>query len=212
MPGKDVQFVTAPNVPYPGDPAAEVSFAQPQAGRLFQAIAHDSTLPRPAKTKHGRSSGAPAVLDASPASVKVRVLNGSGVSGIAAQAAAALSGRGFDVTGTGDAASFGYTSSVIEYASAASQPEVATLAKQLTSVTVRRDPSLAPGTIDLILGTSFTALAPHPAASPAHRSARSSPHGSGAVGTLAKSYGGTTGSASCKSDTAAFTGPNSPGG
>lgn len=152
------------------------------------------------------------MLDASPASVKVRVLNGSGVSGIAAQAAAALSGRGFDVTGTGDAASFGYTSSVIEYASAASQPEVATLAKQLTSVTVRRDPSLAPGTIDLILGTSFTALAPHPAASPAHRSARSSPHGSGAVGTLAKSYGGTTGSASCKSDTAAFTGPNSPGG
>ena len=208
LPARDVQFVTAPNVPYPGDPAAELSFAQPQAGRLFRAIAHDAALPR--ATRHRTSAVAPPTLDAAPATVKVRILNGSGVTGIASQAAAALSARGFDVTGTGDAASFGYTRSVIEYASMTSQPEVTTLARQLSSVTVRRDPSLAPGTIELILGTSFTALAPPPAAS--HQAAKRARPSAQAVGSLARSYGGTTGAASCKSDTAAFAGPNSPGG
>jgi LCP family protein required for cell wall assembly len=48
--GKDVQFVTAPNQPYPLDPDATVQFAQPQAGQLFSAIAHDATLPGTAKT------------------------------------------------------------------------------------------------------------------------------------------------------------------
>jgi LCP family protein required for cell wall assembly len=208
LPGKGVQFVTAPNVPYPGDPAAELSFAQPQASRLFRAIAHDATLPRPARTRHRKSASVPPVLDASPGTVKVQVLNGSGATGIAAQAAAALISRGFDVTGTGDAASFGYTSSVIEYASAASQPAVNTLKNQLAAVTVRRDPSLAPGALKLILGTSFTSftrLAPRPGASHAHSSGH-------AVSTLANSYGGITGSASCKSDTGAFTGPLSPRG
>ena len=207
LPARDVQFVTAPNVPYPGDPAAELSFAQPQAGGLFRAIAHDATLPSVSRTRH--RAAAPPVLDATPGAVRVQVLNGSGVSGVASRAAAALAGRGFVVTGTGDAASFGYTSSVIEYASATSQSQVNTLEKQLTSVTVRRDASLAPGSIELILGSSFTALATHPSASRAHAASRSSAH---AVGGLAKSYGGITGSASCKSDAAAFTGPNSPGG
>ncbi|HEV2240024.1 MAG TPA: LCP family protein [Streptosporangiaceae bacterium] len=207
LPARDVQFVTAPNVPYPANPN-ELSFAQPQAGGLFRAIAHDATLPSVSRTRH--RAAAPPVLDAAPGAVRVQVLNGSGVSGVASRAAAALAGRGFVVTGTGDAASFGYTSSVIEYASATSQSQVNTLEKQLTSVTVRRDPSLAPGTIDLILGANFTALASHPATShPAAKRVRSSAQ---AVGTLARSYGGTTGAASCKSDTAAFTGPNSPGG
>ena len=204
LPARDVQFVTAPNVPYPAN-ANELSFAQPQAGRLFQVIAHDTTLPGAVRARRRAPASAAPVLDAAPGTVKVQVLNGSGVTGVASQAAAALAARGFDVTGTGDAASFGYTGSVIEYASAASQPQVATLARQLTSVTVRRDISLAPGAIDLILGTSFTALAPHPVAAPAHSSGR-------AVGTFAKSDGAITGAASCKSDTGAFTGPNSPGG
>lgn len=41
-----VQFVQVPEVPYPGDPGAEVMFEQPQAGRLFSAIAHDTALPK----------------------------------------------------------------------------------------------------------------------------------------------------------------------
>lgn len=41
-----VQFVQVPEIPYPGDPGAEVMFAQPQANRLFSAIAHDTSLPQ----------------------------------------------------------------------------------------------------------------------------------------------------------------------
>ena len=57
------------------------------------------------------------MLTTSPSNVKVEILNGSGAPGVAAQAAAGLTSRGFDVTGTGDAASFAYTNSVIEYSS-----------------------------------------------------------------------------------------------
>jgi LCP family protein required for cell wall assembly len=206
LPGRDVQFVTAPNVPYPANPN-ELSFAQPQAGSLFQAVAHDTTLPRAARTRHHRAAAAPPVLDAAPATVKVQVLNGSGATGIASQAAAALASRGFVITGTGDAASFGFTGSVIDYASATELPEVRTLQKQLASVTVRHDPSLAPGSIELILGSSFTALVPRPAAA-SHPASHSSGPG---VRALARSDGGITGAASCKSDTGAFTGANSPG-
>jgi LCP family protein required for cell wall assembly len=48
MPGlssSSVQFITAPEVPYPADPQAEVQFAQPQARALFAAIARDRALP-----------------------------------------------------------------------------------------------------------------------------------------------------------------------
>ena len=46
-----VQFVQVPEIPYPGDPGAEVMFEQPQAGKLFSAIAHDTALPGPARGK-----------------------------------------------------------------------------------------------------------------------------------------------------------------
>src|ERR1700728_979275 len=35
---KDVQFITAPNQPWPADPTARVQFAQPQADEVFTAI------------------------------------------------------------------------------------------------------------------------------------------------------------------------------
>lgn len=47
--GKDVQFVTTPNQPFPDDPTATVEFAQPQADAMFSAIAHDATIPKAAK-------------------------------------------------------------------------------------------------------------------------------------------------------------------
>ncbi len=159
---KDVQFITAPNQPWPADPTARVQFAQPQADEVFTAIAHDVTVPKVNPTP--TSSLAPQVLTTSPSQVKVEVLNGSGASGAAAQAAAGLTSRGFDVTGTGDAASFAYTKSVIEYSSAADMAAVNTLARQLADVTTLQDSSLTPGTVELILGSDFTGLAPVPAA------------------------------------------------
>jgi LCP family protein required for cell wall assembly len=207
----NVQFVTAPNVPDPVQ-QTQVVLQRPQATRLFYAIAHDTTLPKPARKpakKGGKTGGkAPQVLDVQPSKVKVTVLNGSGHQGLAGLAATALTNRGFHVLGTGDATSasgandFSYTSSVIEYATPSALAAADTLEKQFTSVTVRQNPSLAPGTVNLILGSNFTALAP--------QSAANGKKAGQSVGSLAKNFGGITGNVSCTGDQAAFQGPNSP--
>jgi LCP family protein required for cell wall assembly len=219
---KNVQFLTAPNQAWPPNPD-RVEFAQPQADEVFSAIAHDVTVPKVRVAPSAApSSGGAQVLTTSPSNVKVEVLNGSGVAGIAAQAAAGLTSRGFDVTGTGNAASFAYTESVIEYASAADLAAVNTLKQQLTNVTDLQVSSLTPGTVELILGSDFTELAPAasgsatvgasatPSAS-ANPDASASPSVSGsAVASLAQSNGGITAAASCASDSSAFDGPLSP--
>jgi LCP family protein required for cell wall assembly len=193
-----VQFVTVPVVPYAGDPAAELSWEQPQAGQLFRAIEADRSLP----TTIRHPKPATAVPTVSPAKVHVQVLNGAGVTGLASTAAASLSGKGFRVTGQGDAANFNYTSNVIQYATPAELPQVNTLKSMVGAVAVQQDSALGPGSINLILGSSFTGL-----------------HGSGGaggksssqtLGNLARNYGGITASTNICSDSAAFAGPDTP--
>ncbi len=115
------------------------------------------------------------------------------------------------MTGTGDAGSFAYTNSVIEYSSAADLAEVNTLKKELSAVTDLKDATLKAGTVDLILGSDYTGLSssaaaaqpsPTPSASP-------SPSSSG-ISSLAQSAGGITAAAPCASDSSAFAGPLSP--
>jgi LCP family protein required for cell wall assembly len=191
---KNVQFVTAPWAPYPPDPA-EVVFQQPQANRLFRAIAHDQTLPRQSR------SGPGVVQAASPQQVKVTVLNGSYTTGLAGATASTLASRGFTVLGTGDATSVS-ARTLIEYGSPSDRAELKTLRKEVGPARLVKVPGVRPGTLTLILGTSFAGLRNPvlPTAAPT----------SSSVGTLSKSFDGITGSASCKSDAAAFSGPLSP--
>src|SRR5580704_18948698 len=148
---KNVQFITAPNQAWPPNPN-RVQFAQPQAGEVFSAIAHDVTVPKVKVAPSATSSSAGAqVLTTSPSNVKVKILNGSGEPDVARQAATGLTSRGFDVTGTGNAASFAYTNSVIEYASTTDMAAVNTLKRELTHVTDLQESTLTPGTVDLIL-------------------------------------------------------------
>jgi LytR cell envelope-related transcriptional attenuator/LytR_cpsA_psr family len=224
---KNVQFITAPNQAWPPNPN-RVQFAQPQAGEVFSAIAHDVTVPKVKVAPSATSSSAGAqVLTTSPSNVKVKILNGSGEPDVARQAATGLTSRGFDVTGTGNAASFAYTNSVIEYASTTDMAAVNTLKRELTHVTDLQDSTLTPGTVELIVGSDFTGLAPQdspvnasatPTAS-ASASASGSPTASGsaspsasgsAVANLAQSNGGITAAAACASDSTAFAGPLSP--
>lgn len=212
---KRVQFITAPWQPYPGN-ANEVEFAQPKARQVFSAIAHDATLPKKSKGKHKTGSGGTPVLDARPSQVNVDVLNGSGTAGLAGQAASALTSRGFHVVGTGDATTaagapdYSFTKSVIRYSSSASLPEVNTLKKQLSPVTVTRDASLAPGTIDLILGSSFTGLAPQSSTAASSNKNAKNPSPKQSVSSLAHTDKGITANTACKRDKSAFTGPLSP--
>jgi LCP family protein required for cell wall assembly len=215
---KNVQFITAPNEPWTGN-QARVQFAQPQAGEVFAAIAHDVKVPKVSVTPTP-SATAPQVLTTNPSSFKVQILNGSGAQGVAAQAATGLTSRGFDVAGTGNAPNFAYTNSVIEYPSTAEMAAVNTLRKELTNVTDLLDPTLAPGTVDLILGSDFAGLVPlAPGASPSptvsaspsvQASGSPSPSPSVSVSGLAASNGGITAAAGCASDSSAFSGPLSP--
>ena len=128
---------------------------------MFRAIEADRDLPagQVKGTRKGqggrRQTAAPTVT---PAKVHVQVLNGSGVTGIAGTTATALTAKGFTVTGTGPAANYGYTSSVIQYSSASQLPEVNTLKAELGSVMAQQDTALGAGTLNLILGSSFTGL------------------------------------------------------
>jgi hypothetical protein len=228
-----------PNGPWAQD-ANRVQPMQPQAGQVFSAIARDITVPKVSTTPASSPAGGAQVLTTSPGKVKVEVLNGSGVSRVANEAAAGLASRGFTVTGTGDAPNFGYTKSVIEYSTAADMPAVNTLMKELTNVTSRQVSSLAPGTVDLILGSEFTGLAPqNPQATGtpttgssagastgastsastgastgvSQASSAASPSASASasgVGGLAQSTGGITAAAACSADSSAFSGPLSP--
>ncbi len=216
--GQNVQFITAPNEPWTQNPN-RVQFLEPQAGQVFAAIARDMTVPKVSSTPSASSGprGGAQVLTTSPANVKVEVLNGSGVSRLASEAAAGLTSRGFVVTGTGDAPNFAYTNSVIEYSSAADMAAVNTLKKELTNVTSLQVASLTPGTVDLILGSEFTGLiqnAPQATATqPAQMSSGATPSPSASppgVAGLAQSNGGITAAAACTADSSAFAGPLSP--
>jgi hypothetical protein len=220
--GQNVQFITMPNEPWEGN-ANRVQPMQPQAGEVFGAIARDKTVPKVSTTPAASSTGGAQVLTTSPGKVNVEVLNGSGVTRVASQAAAGLTSRGFNVTGTGDAPNFAYTKSVIEYSTAADMPAVNTLMKQLTNATSLQVSSLTPGTVDLILGSDFTGLAPQTTATPTATatsatgtqqastgaSPSASASASGVTG-LAQSNGGITAAAACTADGSAFSGPLSP--
>jgi LCP family protein required for cell wall assembly len=196
-----VQLVTVPVVPYAGDPAAELSWEQPQAARMFRAIQADKNLPATAKAK-GKGKAATAAPTVSPATVHVQVLNGSGVTGVAGTTASALTAKGFTVTGTGPAANYNFTSSVIQYSSAAQLPEVSTLKAEIGSVVVQQDTALGAGSLNLIVGSSFKGLGT--AKGPGSKSSAKT------LGNLAKNYNGITASTNICKDSAAFAGPDTP--
>jgi LCP family protein required for cell wall assembly len=190
---QNVQFIEVPTQTY----AAEPNWVQwtPQATQLFSAIVHDTTLPKAA------AKAASPAATVSPAQVDVQVLNGSGLEGIAEEGSADLTSRGFNVVGSGNAANFNYTKSVVEYASAADLPAATTLEHEFSNVEILRVPTLAAGTVSVILGSDFTTLAP--AASSSSTASSSNP-----TAGLTQTYGGITGSTSICSDGSAFSGPD----
>ena len=201
---RDVQFIEAPTQVYPPQPA-QVELVQPRDHRLFSAIAHDVKLPAKVAAPQPTSGGHPVLDTVSPQDVHVTVLNGTTAAQLATTTAASLTARGFSVVGTpGDASVSDYTSSVIEYASAADLPAARTLATQLANVRLRQVSGIAPGTVTLILGSTFSTLAAHSPTSTAPGSPSPSSSKSPSVGNLAKSFGGITGYANCKSDRRAF--------
>jgi LCP family protein required for cell wall assembly len=193
---QNVQFIEVPTETYAGN-ADWVQWTS-QASQLFSQVAHDTTVPKAAVKKQPVAAG-PTV---SPAQVDVKVLNGSGLQGVAAEGSADLTSRGFNVVGSGNAPNFSYTKSVVEYASAADLPAATTVEHEFGDVEILQVPTLTPGTVDVILGSDFTSLATTPAPTPGASSASNPTAG------LTQTYGGITGNTSICSDKSAFAGPD----
>jgi LCP family protein required for cell wall assembly len=196
---ESVQFVTVPWTNYVNN-YNWVQWLQPQAGKLFTALAHDTRLPRSATSRKGKgkskdkSTTKPVTLK--PSQIQVAVYNGSTVGGVAARTASGLAKRGFDVIGQAtDAATDTYTASVIDYATGADRLAAQTLAKQIGgTVTLQADSQLTGSTLQLILGSDFTTLT-------------AQPHSS-SLQNLASTYGGINGNVNICSDQSAFSGPD----
>ncbi len=75
-----VQFIEAPTQPYPGNPQAWVELAQPQAARLFKAIARDTRIPA---SGHRKRSGLRArILGSSYSRLKAQRASAPGASSV----------------------------------------------------------------------------------------------------------------------------------
>jgi len=201
----DVSFVTSPNVQDP-DNVNDVVLEQPQADELFNAIAHDSTLPTAAKGKKTKKAGVKPAVDTTPSQIKIQVENGTGAPDLATQSGSELTSRGFQVVSTGDANNFNYPSSVIEYASPSDLSAVNTLKALLPSGTqVLQQSSLTPGTLTLIVGPGFS-LSNAPSTSPS-QSASPAP----SIQSATSAAGALAGSTRICQDQNAFVGPDTEG-
>ena len=108
----NIQFVTVPNEPYTPDPN-RVQW-KPSAEKIWSALRADTRVGGAPKASTASPSPSGPPLTVSPADVTVSVVNASGASGLARQAARALEVQGFTGLTTGNAATT-TTPVVVEY-------------------------------------------------------------------------------------------------
>ncbi|MFC9090525.1 LCP family protein [Nocardiopsis dassonvillei] len=97
-----MRMVTAPVVDSPVH-SGKLDLQQPAADELFAAVASGDALPEEEGGDGGGEGSEEAEEPAvEPADVSVRVLNGTGITGLASQVGTLLTEQGFNVTGEGD--------------------------------------------------------------------------------------------------------------
>lgn len=164
-PGR-VQILTVPLASSlaPGVPTADVQWDPVKAPELWTAIRKDEPIPGTSgstpssPSTHPTPSSTTAPLTVPPSDISIRVLNGSGVSGAAAKAAAALAAEGFHAVVAGDASASTYTSTVVQYGSSKLQSSQTTQAA-IPGSKRELDSSLG-STLTVIVGSSYTGVKP----------------------------------------------------
>nr|WP_307167654.1 LCP family protein [Streptomyces rishiriensis] len=146
IPSDRLSFLTVPNYGREADQPtdkANVVWQYPQAADLFTSLAKDKEV-----TKAQLEAARKNVVYAS--SVRVQVLNGTGVSGRAAAVAEKLKDAGYTVTGTGNAPET-VTRTAVTYP-AGLESQAAVLASRLPGGKATADASAAPGVVTLVVG------------------------------------------------------------
>ncbi|WP_369361022.1 LCP family protein [Streptomyces sp. cg2] len=153
IPSDRLTFLTIPTYPREADvPAdkANVMWQYPEASELFSDLAHDREIGAAGKQKFAEAQKNPVTAH----SVRVRVLNGAGTPGLAAEGAQKLRGLGFTVLSTANGSSTGKTT--ITYPPGLkTQAEV--LAARLPGTKAEESAQAAPGAVTLTLGPDFSA-------------------------------------------------------
>jgi hypothetical protein len=148
IPSDRLAFLTVPNYPREADvptDKANVAWQYPQAADLFTALAKDQET-----TKDALAAKTKNLVYAS--SVKVRVLNGTGVPGRAAAVAEKLRANGFTVVSTGNAPS-NVTKSAVQYAQGADDTGARAVAARLGGkVTATASAEASAGVVNLVVG------------------------------------------------------------
>ncbi|HET7530261.1 MAG TPA: LCP family protein, partial [Mycobacteriales bacterium] len=135
-----------------GVQASVVFWDKERAHALWTALKEDRPLPgtEPRPKPSGTASPTTRLIVA-PSAIHVRVLNGTGESGLAARVADDLRARGFVVDEVGDADSTGYGESVVRYGTEKRESSE-TLAASVPGSTRQQDATLG-SVLELIVGS-----------------------------------------------------------
>ncbi|MGJ5851742.1 LCP family protein [Streptomyces stelliscabiei] len=150
IPSDRLSFLTVPNYPREADvPAdrANVVWQYPQAADLFTSLANDKEVDKKRLQAQARND----LIYAS--TVRVRVLNGTGVSGRAAAVAEKLRVAGFTVVGTGNAPENTDATTVAYPDGLTKQAKV--LASRLPDTRATRSADAAAGVVTLVVGSDL---------------------------------------------------------
>lgn len=149
IPNDRLTFLTVPNYPREADVAtdrANVVWQYPQAADLFTALAKDREVDKKKLTADAKNP-------VYASSVRIQVLNGTGVTGRAAAVAERLREDGLTVVGTGNAPETTRTTTVTYPEELREQAEV--LASRLPGAEATQDASAAAGVVTLVVGTDL---------------------------------------------------------
>ncbi|MGY1722536.1 LCP family protein [Blastococcus sp. SYSU DS0533] len=146
-----IEFQTVPNLGVDREGDKSIVRLEDEA-TLERFFAELSAEPEEAPTED-----APPPEAADPADVPVAVFNGSGTSGLAADAQAELEAGGFPVASTGNADSSDYARTEIRHA-AGDEALAAALAAVVPGAVVTVVDDATPGTVQLVLGADFNGI------------------------------------------------------
>jgi LCP family protein required for cell wall assembly len=141
-----VQFITVPWGAYAPDPN-RVAWRQPDANNLFAAIRSDNRIQAPTPAKK---------VNLPPSQIKVRVLNGTGTTGLAQRVGDELTARGYSVAGIGTSPTKP-SQTQLRYGTGADQ-QAAALAQVAPAAKPAPDQSVTAGVVDLVLGADWAGL------------------------------------------------------
>ncbi len=159
LPTEEIRFITVPTTEYEPDPNRVIW--TDEADALWEAARMDLPLPgteteEPAPTTTAPATTAPAALTATPDEMSVRVVNSSGVEGLARQAGDALAVQGFGIAGLANGEED--VQGVVVRHALDDDAAAATLVAAFPGATAREDSLLSAGSYVVDLGAGAPAV------------------------------------------------------